>query len=172
MSVRPRARICDDHQRVLQQVCRLARSPEDQGGDEGGRPGRRFQRSLAQGLGRSDFTGGPKVDIAVRTTGLLTAGRKPRSGVFCRNSTTITGGNADTRTWWRSGEKASLFLQPDRWRRGRQSPDAADMRDKMARTATTGTDPDRFRVPICRALTRPGDRFARPRPPVPACSRS
>ena len=85
MSVRPRARTCDDHQRVLQQVCRLARSPEDQDGDEGGRPGRRFQRSLAQGLGRSDFTGGPKVDIAVRTTGHLTAGRNPRSGVFCLN---------------------------------------------------------------------------------------
>ena len=32
----------------------------------------------AQGSGRGDFTGGPDVEIAVRTTGLLTAGRKPR----------------------------------------------------------------------------------------------
>ena len=31
--------------------------------------------------------------------------------------------------------------EPDRWRRGRQSPYAADMRDEMTRAATTDTDP-------------------------------
>ena len=53
---------------------------------------RRRSRSLGDravarmvSIAPSSSAGGPDVETAVRTTGPLTAGRKPRGGVFCLN---------------------------------------------------------------------------------------
>ena len=51
----------------------------DVGPDEGG------DLRAAQTAASSSSPGGPDGEIAVRTTGPLTDGRKPRGGVFCLN---------------------------------------------------------------------------------------